>query len=267
MKKIIEHTKETYNEFLTRCETKPRSKYSIDNDKNGAVDNSASFAGTETLQEAFNLTREGWSNGIKQLPLNTDATGNRGWIPAYKYAGSRVSVPRYLQGKPNAFIRYESKTSYNLPRLTVYTKLTYSARNKINKALEFSTSLVEIVNKLQANYDVQIIGICDTLITKGIVLNEIVIKPYSKQLVLNNVAAAMHPSFFRRIWFRSLETTSHEQYSYGKTPDPDTVNKAILKNRQYQDAYIITPSLDAIRGSSGSFTIDKCTKDDNLVLL
>lgn len=262
--KIIQHTKETYSAFINRIESAESSKIAIEKDLNYSETNTEKFAGTPDLKSAINQALNGWNAGIEQMQLESISFEGVGIKAVNSYSGGAINIGAYIGNQPQAFTRFKKESTLNLPRLTIYTRLTYSGGNSIEKALNFSKTIVKTVNKLQAENDVQVIGVFESNQSGGVMINEVILKPYGMQLVLNNLAAAFHPSFFRRLWFRHLETSGFDFNSgYGSIVSSlEALQKNIIETSQYKDPYIITPNLDSVRNSSGEFKESECTTKD-----
>ena len=68
------------------------------------------FTKTESFEEAMKLFREGWSVEAQDLVIKLAEAEKKAQAQSvnrrcYDVAGGFVSVPRYIQGKPNCMIR------------------------------------------------------------------------------------------------------------------------------------------------------------------
>lgn len=247
--KLKRETTLTHREFVeyTRRE---RSQFSIDNNRNSAEDNPSSFCETESLEAARDMALTGWQAGINQLEINTELRTGLGFDPVYDVTGEFIDVGAYMEGTPECFISFQSKDNFNMPRLIIYATLTYSCGVSSAKGIEYAKKLINLVNSAQSNFDVKVIGVFPTDTGKqergsALTVDQVILKDFAETLVLNNLAAAFHPSYFRRLWFRFQENAGDSfSYGYGRTMAEDKIIKYIeSKSELYKDPYIIAPSL------------------------
>ncbi len=249
-------TKKLYSEFTADAMNTKRHKNA--NGKDTSNESGSSFSGVKSLKAALELTITGYDAGIQQLPLNTDATSGAGINCVMDICGGSIDIGEYMSGAPNCFITFEQKDSYILPRLTMYINLCYNCNTDKDTALIFALSSIKIINQLQADYDIRVIGVISAVETKVIMHDEIILKNYGETLVLNNLAAALHPAYFRRIWFKHLENSGEKIASgYGRARNHFDMTDELKKDADkatYRDALVISPSIP----NDGKYTLKDC---------
>lgn len=227
----------------------PESRQSSDGDWNG----------TKTFKKAVDLAFGGWDSGIKQMELEGGILADVGITFQPNVVGSVVNMNNYLQGLPENMYEMKQEREYNMPLLTIYVPLAYTAWVSGDQAMNYAKSIVKLVNEKQATHNVRLIGLIPTKQRDSMKFTtEVLIKDYDERFVLNNVAFSFHPAFFRRLWFSHLEGESFWQSGYGSTLEQDYVTKYIKKSHDRGGALIITRLNDiADEGDCSGTVLDK----------
>lgn len=255
--KKVKQTEGTYFEFLDYTKKTERSKKSISHGYNSSETQSKDFTGTKNIKQAYDYAFNGWDAGLEQLELTEGLLDGAGTEFNPNVVGSVVNIGAYLKGEPLNMFELKEKREYGLPELTIYTPLMYSAYISEAQAMQFCKSCIRVVNEHQSTHNVKLVGVFDTLLKNFRYTNDILIKDFDKRFVINNIAFSYHPSFFRRIWFKMLETEEFCQAGYGRTQPYDKIKKRIKDEHSDTSKYMILPMLN---DTEGGFENNKITK-------
>lgn len=207
----------TYREFLDHVKNTPRSEHSQARGFDYSQKGSANFTQTKGLDHALDLASNGWDAGLQQLDPKDGVAmqGNTYFEP--NVHGSMPHVQNYIQGLPLTMYQPVSETEYNRPEVTVVFRIGYSADVDSKKVIRFAKAAAGYINKLQQHNNIQVVGVhCSGNMRSGTMVGRITIKELNERFVLNNLAFAFHPSFFRRLYFKHYETTDELRSSgYG----------------------------------------------------
>lgn len=203
-----------YSEFVDYALNTERVK-GEDGISKSSETNRKQFTGTENFEEAVRLARYGWDAGIKEMELERDLIVSGQVEVIHSVVGASVDVGSYLSGNPECMFEYVDRVERDKPDLTIYTMLTYSGFNDQKDALQYAKKILNIIAKANVSYNVKLVGVFATHSNGVDNLEFIKIKDFEQNLVLNNLAFSFHPSFFRRLWFRYIETKEYRGSGYG----------------------------------------------------
>lgn len=231
-----------FGEFVDYCINTPRLPNS---DSSSEKHSENLWSGTEYWDEAVDYAKHGWDAGIKSMSENLE-TLNTVINVEHHVVGHTVDVGRYLMGVPDNMITFYDDTYRNKAPLTVLVKLDYLADIKGETAMEYSNLILETIVKLSQTFNVELIGCFETNSEgfKNVVFIDI--KKLNDRFVLNNLAFAFHPAFFRRFWFKWLETKSFWTWGYGKLIENfgnNVVSKMIKDNNFFPNQYQHLPTI------------------------
>lgn len=234
----------TYNDFLNKTIKEPRkARYT---DSENISDHWTGWSGSKDFAEALNYAKFGWNAGIKEIGQEGSLQVSGGSKITKGVAGAIPDIPAFLSGVPENMFTYVDEVPHNRDQVTLFVPLTYSSGYRVSDALLFCKDIVKEANKLGAKNDLRIVGMfgCDMPYDK--VIDYIIIKGFDQQLVLNNIAFSMHPAFFRRLYFRRLETYENLPAGYGT---PSSAKKIFINhtkkdfNMTSKDVFYTLPSL------------------------
>lgn len=206
-----------YTEFIDYCLETPRRGSNGDSSEN-KYDEEMSWAGTKTFEEAVDFAKNGWDAGLQDLQdyVETDTTLIN---VENALVGHYVDVGRFLSGVPDSMVSFYDDSYRNKAPLTVYTKLTYLADISGEQAMEYCGKILETIGILNRTFNIKLVGVFTTQHSKiGTDIVCVNIKDTDERFVMNNLAFAYNPAFFRRFWFKWLETTNFWESGYGITP-------------------------------------------------
>jgi len=208
---------EQYTYASLVSEAKNRKKHS-NCSSDAAREGSYDFTQTESFEESVEFAVNGWDLGLEQYKIQEGIlVGGSTEIHA-SLAGSMPHIQNHIMGFPQQMYQLFDNREYNLPTLDIIVNLAYSAYIKGEDALDFGKSLVAYINKKASTNNIRITGIFCSNQSKNVEAYQMItLKDFDSALVLNNIAFAFHPSFFRRIWFSVLEGKSYWRAGYGST--------------------------------------------------
>lgn len=212
-------THHTYTEFIKFAKTTPR----VPGNSTSSERSSYSFTKTNSLEEAYSLAENGWDAGIKELAIEQGVLSSSGIEFSPNVHGAVVNVPNYIQGLPDSMWEMTERREYNLTELEIFICLCYTYEKSSDYALKYASNVINYVNEKQKTHNVKLTGYFAAQERNYVTwFNNITIKDFDQRFVINNIAFAFHPSFFRRIWFRALETTDFiDNDGYGRPKSHD----------------------------------------------
>lgn len=256
--KNLFHEEFEYAEFINYAEKSKPSKKSIDRNYYESKTGSFNFTQTKNIGESFKLAKYGWDAGLHQIELEDGILTGAGIEFKPNVVGSSVNMGQYLIGQPLDMYEMTEKREFNLDELTVYVNLAYSCYNDGDKALNFCKTMLAHINELQSKYNLRIIGFFDCRQNGIDQKTSIIIKEIDERFTINNLAFSFHPSFFRRIWFKYLESKEFIASGYGRTTGRKETVDRIKKYHGIKKA-LIFPNLNDLTDEA-TFEIDKAVK-------
>lgn len=234
----------TYGSFVN--EAMNRKKH-----KNCGGDSSRSddfdFTQTKSFEEACDFAINGWDLGLKEFEVEDGVmtSGSTYLLPSL--AGSIPHVQNHIMDFPQQMFQLNDEREYNLPRLDIYVNLPYKWSVSSEKTLRFGKSLVAYINKMASKYNIRLTGFFATEQKKD-VIDFVYIKDFDEAMVINNIAYAFHPSFFRRLWFSVLEGKEYWAYGYGRSQSENQYKEYVIEkiNKDKPDKVVVFKNLEDI---------------------
>lgn len=244
-----------YLSFIEYARSRKKSKKAISQGYDSSIKKSkfrTEFSGVESIEEAFKLAENGWDAGIEQLELEDGIlVGGNGMEVNENVHGSMVNVGNFLQGLPNNMYEFTEHREYNLEPLTIFVPLTYSAGVSVKKAMVFTKSIINLVNKYQSTNNIKIVGVFYCSFGKQKLIHKITIKDFDERFVINSIAFSFHPSFFRRLLFSVIEAEEFMDSGYGDIADQKEIWKYFTALKDGKT--MLLPALGNLN-TNGSFT-------------
>lgn len=221
------------------------------------------WSGSNTYEEAEKYALHGWDSGL-ELIKSDDTIDIVGCIDVkYSVAGGHIDVSKYLSGVPDYMVNFTDETERNKPDLTIFVELAFNCGYTREDGINYCKEIINLVNKLQSKFNLRIIGMfsqslsgknkytaCSCLVT---------IKDYGEPVVLNSLIYAFHPAFFRRIWFKWLETKKFCESGYGYPlsnsgikPVHEFLKPWLIENR-IEENYILLPTIKEFKTNPKNF--------------
>lgn len=216
--RVVDYERFTYRSFVQSTKDRDRVKTKGNEIYSDSETNSYSFTKTESLSEAYDLAKNGWDSGIRELDISMDLQVKGTTNVSHSITGGSVDVGRYLSGRPDCMMSFEDLVERDKPRLRIVVPLSYNSGVESETALEYAKKVLNVYQKARQKFNIALVGVFGVKYNEYNTnqITEIEIKSYEQDVVLNNLAFAFHPSFFRRIWFRFAETKDYNTPGYGK---------------------------------------------------
>ena len=244
-----------YQEFVKFVKETPNHKSNSRLKKSEDTEDKV-WSGSENFNESLEWAESGWDSGLKQLELEQGILTGTGMEVSPSMQGSLVNIGNYLNGLPNNMWEFTEEREFNLDPLTVYVPMGYTSSSDGLKAMEFCKKTIKYINVLQSKFNTRVISVQLTnLRAQGkIICTQVLLKDYDERFVLNNIAFAFQPSFFRRLYFKYLETIANMCSGYGSSARTPQILNYIESSRKDTDRSILIPSLNDVIGSGEYFT-------------
>lgn len=185
--------------------------------------------GTSSFNEALDLFKNGWQFGAEELTkklkiAETQKDVQTTYQTTYKnilsMAGYQAIVPLYLQGVPNNMVNKKIVPVKNKV-ITINKTISVSACVSSETMKAESVKCFQIIKKIeQSGIRVNL----NLMISTGHVCAKIRLKSAGEKLNISKLAFPLvHPSMFRRLYFRFIETyptiPKSYRFGYGRVPN------------------------------------------------
>lgn len=181
--------------------------------------------GTSSFEEATELFKNGWQLGAEELTKKLKiAETQKDVQTTYKnilsMCGYQAIVPLYLQGVPNNMVSKKIVPVKNKV-ITINKIISVSASVSSETMKAESVKCFQIIKKIeQSGIRVNL----NLMISTGHVCAKIRLKSANEKLNISKLAFPLvHPSMFRRLYFRFIETyptiPRSYRFGYGSVPN------------------------------------------------
>lgn len=181
--------------------------------------------GTNTFNEATDLFKNGWQFGAEELTKKLKVAETQKDVQTtYKnilsMCGYQAIVPLYLQGVPNSMVNKKIVPIKNKV-ITINKTISVSASVSSETMKAESVKCFQIIKKIeQSGIRVNL----NLMISTGHACVKIRLKSTNEKLNISKLAFPLvHPSMFRRLYFRFIETyptmPKNYRYGYGRVPN------------------------------------------------
>lgn len=200
-----------------------------------------SFTMTHTYDEAQKLLLTGWDDGAKQLTTSLNIANAKMQNREVKRAihdivGFQASVPRYLQGIPTNMVN-QKNVKQKQKIVTLVKSIAYSSRITANEILDDSVKFLQIVQAVEKKgIRVNVYVAWHSAEGREEVLYRTKIKSSGERLNISKMSfPLLHPSFLRRIMFKTLESDLDIQSTSwaGRYGMPQHDTQRLLKKDEY----------------------------------
>ena len=198
-----------------------------------------SFSQTKSIEEAEEFAIRGWDLGLKEYVIEDGLLVSGSTELHASLAGSLPHVQNHIMGFPQEMYQLYDTREYNLPTLDIVVNLAYSASQYSKDALNFGKSLVSYINAMASKRNIRLTGVFASKQNNVDAYQFITLKDFDSALVINNIAFAFHPSFFRRLWFSILEGKEYFSWGYGSPiwKYKDVVEKELKGSKSDETIY------------------------------
>lgn len=221
-----------------------RQNNSYMKNENQSKEGSKSFTGTQSWNSAIKMLGTGYLEVIPNLQKNIEIQNKinakyseaiEKAVPKIRMQGYVPCVPNAIRGIPQSMISVDKKP---MKRKTLH--ILYSVGANCGTETEWFVkagtallSAIDIIEKggVQTKID---LNFFPALEKDEITFPTVTIKNYGERYSVQKISFPLvHPSMFRRIGFRWLETTpeiKQRYYAYGTSPSHDTLEQEIKIN-------------------------------------
>lgn len=248
---------DTLHQFLTQIQSRPINQNVFFSEVSHKNDTKAiEFTGTRNFKEAVDLCQKGWSEDFEKLVSFKKSVDEMLLSPITKtkqvqdIVGYNPSVSDYLIGNP---LNMWNKTKKQIPGfINIYINIAYNYYTDQNSIFNRGIIVQSFVDALQhKGYGVRFKAFICLHEHNEVCFASFNLKNDVEKLNIKKTYFPLcHPSFFRRLCFRLLETTPVEcemwAYNYG-SPSESAIFKNII-NPGPNDIIITQPSEMGIRG-------------------
>lgn len=202
----------TYREFVDNAKTRKKHRNCTGN---SSKTQGFGFTQTKSFEEAVSFAENGWDLGLEKYKIEDGVmtSGTTHLNPSL--AGCIPHVQNHIMGFPQQMYDLYDEREYNLPTLDLVVNLNCSGGVNSEDMLSFGKSIVKYINYKASTHNIRLTGIFSLQWAKGTKVQVVTLKDFDESLVLNNIAFAFHPSFFRRIWFSVMEGKEYWRSGYG----------------------------------------------------
>lgn len=187
--------------------------------------NKGNWYGTNTFNEATDLFKNGWQFGAEELTKKLKVAETQKDVQTtYKnilsMCGYQAIVPLYLQGVPNNMVNKKIVPIKNKV-ITINKTISVSASVSSETMKAESVKCFQIIKKIeQSGIRVNL----NLMISTGHACVKIRLKSANEKLNISKLAFPLvHPSMFRRLYFRFIETyptmPKSYRFGYGRVPN------------------------------------------------
>ncbi len=246
-KKLFYHRYNSYTKFIHDAINGERNPkyYKKEGYKNYHSDLSSERWRGGTNEEAESLALNGWDTGIKSLAPEYTAYRNFGNTPRPSFAGSKINISAIIGNDPRVYYKLKNKVS-SMERLVVWIPLGFSGGNSSDEVLAYGKTALEYVAELNKTFDVSVnayyfvkVSSEDTYYNYSCKLKE-----FGQNMVINNFAYALHPSFTRVMGFRMQEQAVYNS-GMGTCQFDKAKNKSLINMiKQESCRHVMLPILD-----------------------
>lgn len=220
-----DHTKEIdYNDYVEY-----HKKHELKRGLRKWDDSDSWYGGTRDLKHTYKLATKGWDSGLRLLTNDDKINVDGATYAVHSVAGASVDIGQYINGSPESMLTFIDEANRDKPELTIYVDLAYNSGFHEREAMQYTMSILDMVNKIQADYDVRLIGVFTLEANNGNSNLFINIKHLDERFVLNKIAFSFHPSFFRRLWHYYLNCTKLATGGGAKLRSRNNVTSEIQK--------------------------------------
>jgi len=246
-KKLFYHRYNSYTKFINDALNGERNPkyYKKEGAKDYYSDTSSNDWRGGTNEEAEELATKGWDTGIKSLTPEYTAFRNFGNTPRPSFAGSKINIPAIIGNDPRVYYKLKNKVNA-MQRLVVWIPLGFSGGNTSEEVLSYGKSALEYVAELNKNHDVSVNAYYFVKVaSENTYYNySCKLKEFGQNMVINNFAYALHPSFTRVMGFRLQEQAVYNSGMGCCQFDSDKNKRLISMISQESCRQIMLPILD-----------------------
>lgn len=237
---LVQENFSSISEALETINSRPNNHHM--RDAHSSSESGSWFSGTSSYEEAVSLLKFGYTEPIVQVKeklRENKRVSSKLYssmprpIPRNKVVGSVPNIPNALRGLPESMIAMD-KTAQKRRTLSIMYGFGSSAGTDKNKLLKAGVALVSAISiiELSGIQTKLLLGFMPSQEGEEVVFPTIQIKNFGERFNLQKICFPMiHPSMFRRIGFKYLETCplckADFSSGYGCPPSLETLRELI----------------------------------------
>ena len=236
----FESLKEFYDYI---CNTPLNETFRWSSLASSSPNNKKNWYDSKSFEEASELFKNGWQAGAEELTkklkiAETDRDVQTVCKNILSMAGYQAIVPLYLNGVPNNMVNKKMVPIKNKV-ITINKTMSVSSSVSSETMKQESIKCFQIIKKIEASgYRVNL----NLMFSTGHVCVKIRLKSANEKLNISKLAFPLvHPSMFRRLYLRFVETyptiPKSYRWGYGHVPDENQFKSVCGKNE------IVLPTL------------------------
>lgn len=210
---VISERYDSIDSFLRTTEARTENSVFAGRRTCSSKNDDSSFSMTKSFDEAMGLLRNGWEEPLAEIKAGVDRNFKSNAVrnknrPQTGVVGYAPCVPNAIMGLPNSMIMTE-KTPTKVKAVTILFSVSVTAGYGANQILKSGINVLNIVNNLElAGYRVKLdIEFFSSRESGDLCSVRVNVKDWRQPLDLKKLAFPVsHPSMFRRLGFRWLET-------------------------------------------------------------
>lgn len=245
---LVREDFDSISELLKTINERPKNEYM--RNKNSSQTGTFNFTGTHSYSEAVELLYLGYTDPIPKIKQSLREqkklmTKMYSLIPHptphNHVAGFIPNIPNALRGLPNSMITID-KQNQKRKTLSLIYAISGSAGQNQDYFIKAGTAIVSAINLIEtAGIQTELkLAFMPCQENNEIVLSNVKIKSFGERFNLQKICFPLiHPSMFRRIGFRYLETCpltkQNFSWGYGHPPNINDIRELITD----KDTYVI----------------------------
>lgn len=208
----------TYASIISESQSRVKHENCCQDAARRVSSSKTKFTQTESFEQAVDFAVNGWDLGLEQYKIEDGLLVGGATELCPSLSGSIPHIQNHIMGFPEEMYYLADSREYNLPTLDIVVNLAYNGGVAGTNALKFGKSLVSFINDKASTRNIRVTGVFASKQDDNIDAYHLVtLKDFDSALVINNIAFAFHPSFFRRLWFSIIEGKSYWADGYGQT--------------------------------------------------
>ena len=206
----------TYREFVDYANNRVKHNKCK---KTESRDEGFDFTQTDSFEQAIEYATTGWDLGLEKYKIEDGVLSSGTTHLNPSLAGCIPHVQNFIMGFPQQMYDLYDEREYNLPTLDLIIPLNYHGGMDAKNTLKFGKSLVSYINTMASTRNIRLTGVFCSVFKGEPVVKIVKLKDFDSSLVLNNIAFAFHPAFFRRLQFSIVEAKSYWTRGYGMSEE------------------------------------------------
>lgn len=246
MANIIKEHFTSINQMLSVINSRPNND--VMKGEDSSITNDKEFCGTRSWEEAIDLFEHGYTEILDKIKAGV-AAGIKKTETIQKrrtstgVVGYAAHVPNAIMGLPNSMI-YTQATPQKVKAISIVYCITQNCGTEAQEFIDSGVAVLNVINRLELNgcrVNLKIMFYCAKK-DEEYAFGTVDVKDFREHLDLQKLCFPVaHPSMFRRLGFKWLETCNglkNSGWSWGYGSQVGSDNK-VLKNWLQDNEYFI----------------------------